>query len=71
MKMGGGPKQFGVDAEAVPTPARDRSCRASFEGFHIYSGSQKPRSGAICEAQQKTLELAIRLAPSAPPRCRC
>src|SRR6266850_1913092 len=37
MKMGGGPKQFGVDAETVPDllGAIDRAGLA-FEGFHIY-----------------------------------
>jgi len=67
MKMGGGPRQFGVDAEAVP----DLLCEIgraglSFEGFHIYSGSQNLRTEAICEAQKRTVELAIRLADSAP-----
>ena len=67
MKMGGGPKQFGVDAENVPGLLADvaRSGLA-FEGFHIYSGSQNLRPAAICEAQQKSVELAIALASSAP-----
>lgn len=67
MKMGGGPKQFGIDAEYVPEAlaAIGRS-RLAFEGFHIYSGSQNLRPDAICEAQNKTLALAERLAASAP-----
>jgi diaminopimelate decarboxylase len=67
MKMGGGPKQFGVDAEAVPAllEAIGRHGLA-FEGFHIYSGSQNLRAESICDAQQKTVELAIRLAAAAP-----
>jgi diaminopimelate decarboxylase len=71
MKMGGGPKQFGVDAEAVPELLRDIGrAGLAFEGFHIYSGSQNLRAESICEAQQKTVELAIRLAASAPSPVR-
>jgi diaminopimelate decarboxylase len=71
MKMGGGPKQFGVDAEAVPDLLREIGRLAlDFEGFHIFSGSQNLKADAICEAQQKTIELAIRLAESAPAPVR-
>ena len=67
MKMGGGPKQFGLDAEVVPLALRAITDRGlGFEGFHIYSGSQNLQSAAICEAQTKILALAIRLAESAP-----
>jgi diaminopimelate decarboxylase len=67
MKMGGGPKQFGVDAEDVPALlAEVARTGLAFEGFHIYSGSQNLRPAAICEAQQKSVELAIALASSAP-----
>ena len=38
----------------------------AFEGFHIYSGSQNLKAESICEAQRKTVELAIRLAAAAP-----
>jgi diaminopimelate decarboxylase len=67
MKMGGGPKQFGVDAELVPELlAEIGRARLRFEGFHIYSGSQNLRPEAICEAQQKSVGLAIDLARAAP-----
>ena len=67
MKMSGGPKQFGIDAEAVPEAlAAIGRLGLAFEGFHIFSGSQNLKSQAICEAQQKTIELAIHLAESAP-----
>ncbi len=67
MKMGGGPKQFGVDAEAVPAMlAQMKSLPVDFQGFHIYSGSQNLRAESIQEAQEKTLELAYRLAESVP-----
>jgi diaminopimelate decarboxylase len=71
MKMGGGPKPFGVDAELVPSLLQDIGrLDLAFEGFHIYSGSQNLKSASICEAQQKTVELAIRLAASAPSPVR-
>ncbi|MBI5718936.1 MAG: pyridoxal-dependent decarboxylase, exosortase A system-associated [Burkholderiales bacterium] len=66
MRMGGGPKQFGVDVEIVPEMlariAQAGSDRLSFEGFHLYSGSQNLRAESICEAQRKSYELALRLA---------
>jgi diaminopimelate decarboxylase len=67
MKMGGGPKQFGIDAERVPEALAEIGRRGlAFEGLHIYSGSQNLRPEAICEAQNKTLALAERLAAHAP-----
>lgn len=67
MKMGGGPKQFGIDAEQVPAVLGEIGRRGlAFEGFHIFSGSQNLRAEAICEAQTKALELAVQLAASAP-----
>jgi diaminopimelate decarboxylase len=66
MKMGGGPKQFGIDAEQVPQALKEISgCGLGFEGFHIFSGSQNLRAEAICEAQTKALALAVRLADHA------
>jgi diaminopimelate decarboxylase len=71
MKMGGSPKQFGVDAECVPAMlARIRQIELDFQDFHIFSGAQNLRAGAIQEAQQKTIELAIRLAEHAPAPVR-
>jgi len=66
MKMGGGPKQFGIDAEQVPAALDEIGRRGlAFEGFHIFSGSQNLRAEAICEAQSKALELAVRLSAHA------
>jgi diaminopimelate decarboxylase len=71
MKMGGGPKPFGVDAERVPEMlARLGSLPLEFMGFHIFSGSQNLRPEAIIEAQTKTFELAFRLAEHAPTPVR-
>ncbi len=66
MKMGGGPKQFGLDVELVPEALAfaDREGLA-FEGFHLFAGSQNLRAESICEAQQKSYELALRLAGQA------
>jgi diaminopimelate decarboxylase len=63
MSMGGGAKQFGIDAERVPEvlAAVSRS-GLSFEGLHIYTGSQNLSARAICEAQRSAVDLAIRLA---------
>jgi len=67
MKMAGGPKQFGIDAERVPQVLRDLAALPlEFVGFHIFSGSQNLRAEAIVEAQQKSLALAIELARHAP-----
>ncbi len=67
MKMGGGPKQFGIDAESVPQVLqRLRDMPLQFVGFHIFSGSQSLRAESIVEAQQKAVAQAIELARSAP-----
>ena len=67
MKMGGGPKQFGVDAERVPAMLqRMKDLPLEFYGFHIFSGSQNLRAESIMEAQRNTFELARRLAADAP-----
>jgi diaminopimelate decarboxylase len=67
MKMGGGPKQFGIDAERVPEVLRlIGTLPLEFRGFHIFSGSQNLRPESIIEAQLKTLTLAVELAKSAP-----
>jgi diaminopimelate decarboxylase len=67
MKMGGGPKQFGIDAEQVPDALVEIGAAGlAFEGFHVFSGSQNLQSAAICEAQTRSLELVVRLAEHAP-----
>jgi diaminopimelate decarboxylase len=67
MKMGGGPKQFGIDAERVPALfERMRRLPIDLHGLHIFSGSQNLHAAAIIEAQTKSMELALRLAEAAP-----
>lgn len=63
MKMGGGAKPFGVDADKVPALARKLiASGAEWRGLHIFAGSQALSADAIIEAQGNTLDLAARLA---------
>lgn len=67
MRLGGGPQQFGVDAEHVPALlARLAATDAEFLGFHIFAGSQNLNAEILCEAQRKTVELALQLAAQTP-----
>jgi diaminopimelate decarboxylase len=67
MKMAGGAKQFGVDAEQVPALLAELATLGpEFVGFHIFAGSQNLSADAIIESQSKTVDLAVRLAASAP-----
>jgi diaminopimelate decarboxylase len=70
MKMGGGAKQFGVDAERVPALAKHLiAAGADWRGFHIYAGSQALSADAIIAMQAQTLALVGELTDSigAPP----
>lgn len=73
MKMGGGAKQFGIDAERVPALARRIiASGAEWRGFHIFAGSQALDAAAIIDTQAQTLKLAARLAEdsgAALPHC--
>ena len=63
MKMGGGAKPFGVDADKVPALARMLIEQGSeWRGLHIFTGSQALSADAIIEAQGNVLELAANLA---------
>lgn len=67
MRMSGGSKPFGVDAEKVPAMlARLKELDLDFWGFHIFSGSQNLREESISEAQGKAIDLAIELGRAAP-----
>jgi diaminopimelate decarboxylase len=71
MKMSGGPKQFGVDAERVPELLGTLApLGLEFMGFHIFSGSQNLRPESIVDAQQKAVALAVELARHAPSPVR-
>ncbi len=63
MRMGGGAKPFGVDAERVPALVRRIiDAGASWQGFHIFAGSQALDPMAIAETQRQTIALAAKLA---------
>ena len=67
MKMSGGPKPFGVDAEQAPALLRRiGELGLDFQGVHIFTGSQNLRAAAIVEAHDRTFDLALRLATDAP-----
>lgn len=59
MRMGGGAKPFGIDAERVPALIRHLAAKgADYRGLHIYAGSQALDPAAIIEAQRLTIALA-------------
>ena len=71
MRMGGGPQQFGVDAEQVPALLAELArADLDFLGFHVFAGSQNLNAEILCEAQRKTVELALRLAERRPAPIR-
>jgi diaminopimelate decarboxylase len=63
MKMGGGPKQFGVDSERVPElcKAINNDKRIDFKGIHIYSGSQNLVADQLLQTFEKILEYSVAL----------
>jgi diaminopimelate decarboxylase len=71
MRMGGGPQQFGVDAERVPALLAELAAAgAEWQGFHVFAGSQNLNAEILCAAQRSTVELALRLAEHAPAPVR-
>ncbi|MEV4050118.1 pyridoxal-dependent decarboxylase, exosortase A system-associated [Amycolatopsis sp. NPDC049688] len=67
MRLGGGPQQFGIDAERVPAVlAEVGAAGLDFQGFHVFAGSQNLRAESLCEAQRATVELVLQLAEAAP-----
>jgi diaminopimelate decarboxylase len=71
MRMGGGAKPFGVDADRAGELARRLiAAGADWRGWHIFAGSQALDAEAIIAAQAATVALAARLSDevgSAPP----
>lgn len=71
MRMGGGPQQFGIDAEVVPDVLRTYASRGvEIVGFHIFAGSQNLSAEIIAEAQVRTVDLVSTLAESLPTPVR-
>lgn len=71
MRMGGGPQQFGIDAEKVPELFK-RFSEDDLEilGFHVFAGSQNLHADVLAQAQRNTVELILRLAQSMPAPVR-
>ncbi len=63
LKMGGGPKQFGIDSERVENVIKqlENSEYIQFKGIHIFSGTQNLNAESIVEAFQKILEYTTEL----------
>lgn len=62
MRMGGGPQQFGMDAELIPAALADiEAAGLDFHGFHIFAGSQNLHADILCEAQDRIVDLFLRL----------
>jgi len=71
MRLGGGPQQFGIDAEQVPALLRRlASMELDLLGFHVFAGSQNLHAEILAQAQRKTAELVVRLAGAAPQPVR-
>jgi diaminopimelate decarboxylase len=71
MRLGGGPQQFGVDAEQVPALLhRLAAMGLDVLGLHVFAGSQNLHADMLAEAQRKTAELVARLAGGAPQPVR-
>jgi diaminopimelate decarboxylase len=67
MRMGGGPQQFGVDAEQVPALLKELAdAEIDLLGFHVFVGSQNLRADFLTEAQRQTVDLVLRLADDMP-----
>ena len=70
MKMGGGPKQFGVDVEQVPDLlSRISSAGLAFEGFHLFAGSQNLRRTRSATRSGSRTNWRCVLQPAGGPRC--
>ena len=62
MKMSGGPKPFGIDAEQLPEILQSLdTSQLDFYGLHIFCGSQNLQPEAIIEAHNNTFALAREL----------
>ena len=62
MRMGGGAKPFGVDADRAAALARSLiDAGADWRGWHIFAGSQALDASALIETQAATVALAARL----------
>jgi diaminopimelate decarboxylase len=71
MRMGGGPQQFGVDAEQVPALLKALAdAEVDVLGFHVFAGSQNLRAEILIAAQRKTVDLVLQLTEDTPSPVR-
>lgn len=71
MRMGGGPQQFGVDAEQVPALMRElHACGADLLGLHVFAGSQNLSAELLVQAESRTVDLVLALTADAPQPVR-
>ncbi|GAB4283027.1 MAG: pyridoxal-dependent decarboxylase, exosortase A system-associated [Deferrisomatales bacterium] len=70
MRMGGGPKPFGIDQEEIPRILQgfERWRHLEFVGFHLFAGSQNLRADAIVQAFEGALEAVVSYLPHCPRR---
>ncbi|MCW2366723.1 diaminopimelate decarboxylase [Sphingobium sp. B7D2B] len=62
MRMGGGARPFGVDADRAAALTRHLiAAGAEWRGWHVFAGSQSLDAQAIVAAQSATMELVARL----------
>ena len=71
MRMGGGAQPFGIDAEAVPAVlARIAELPVTFDGFHVFAGSQNLNANVLVEAHEKTVDFILALSRHAKSTIR-
>jgi diaminopimelate decarboxylase len=71
MRMGGGPQQFGIDAERVLAILSDVALAdVDFRGFHIFAGSQNLSADNIKITQEQIVDLVLKLADHTPAPIR-
>lgn len=71
MRMGGGAQPFGADVEQAPALlAQIGRLGLAFQGLHLFAGSQCLSAGALVEAQELGMTLALQMAQHAPSPLR-
>jgi diaminopimelate decarboxylase len=71
MRMGGGAQAFGVDLEQAPALlGRIAEVGLSFEGFHVYAGSQVLKADWLAQAMRHALDMLLRLDAHLPSAVR-
>jgi len=70
-RMGGGPRPFGIDAEAAPEVLQlMATLPVEFAGFHFYAGSQMLDAATVVALLEHCYACAVALAPHAPAPVR-